>query len=444
MPKYNKIACIVLLGLIVCAAGITGCDGGVTAEVPDENLEPFITDRVVTVRIVMKEEDWDYCKTNAEQEKYVVADFYFDGELVPSVAVRPKGSSTLKFVVESGSYRLSFKVDFNRVDRTCTFRGLKKLNFHNGFRDPTLIRERLAYELFTQMGVPAPRTSHVDLWVNDTHLGVYTQVEQIDKTFLGRHFSNNNGNLYKPIIPAAYLNWTGTGQLNRMRLKTNENRRDHRALLRFLEVLNNEPDETFPEEIEKVLDVDKALRYIAVSTVAGHLDSYIGLGHNYYLYEDNGKFTIIPWDTNEAFGTYKCGTTRDGVINYYIDEPTCAVLSERPLVQRLLAHKPYLDTYREHIKTMLAGPFSFDVMESRIDKIADMIRPFVIADELKFFSTADFELNLTHDVSRYIGLKSFITKRGESVSKQLIGELPSAGDGSGNADSEWQSQWKSE
>ncbi|GAI06446.1 unnamed protein product, partial [marine sediment metagenome] len=259
-----------------------------------------------------------------------------------------------------------------------------QLNFNNGFSDPTLIRECLAYELFEQIGIPTPRASFVDLWINDTHLGVYTQVEQIDKTFLRRHFPNNaNGNLYKPEMPAAFLNWTkkdleeqrasmpatpddgsannqeinlgggkwseilraleqeksvvgeagipearnmpppgmpppgmpppgmppppgappgplggGRDYLEGIGLKTNENNPDHTALFHFLDVLNNAPDETFPEEIEQVLDVDEALRFLAVSTLIVHLDNYIGLGHNYYLYEIDGKFIIIPWDLN--------------------------------------------------------------------------------------------------------------------------------------------------
>ncbi|PKM79062.1 MAG: hypothetical protein CVU88_07740, partial [Firmicutes bacterium HGW-Firmicutes-13] len=61
--------------------------------------------------------------------------------------------------------------------------------------------------------------------------------------------------------------------------------------------LNNDGD------IEKYLDVDAALRYIAVSTALANFDSYQGsLGHNYYLYEQNGVFTILPWDLNMSFG----------------------------------------------------------------------------------------------------------------------------------------------
>ena len=458
-----------LLAIAILATGLPGCDSTILEGMSTRDLDPFVTDRVVTVRIVMREEDWTACQQNALAEQYVRADFWFDGELVPNVAVRPKGNSSLREAARSGSPRFSLKVDFNLLNRVRNFRGLKKLNLNNGFSDPTLIRERLAYELFDQMDIPTPRSSFVDLWVNDTHLGVYTMVEQIDKTFLGQHFPKDDGNLYKPEMLAAPLNWTvadleeqrarmgttrqddlgssldvnlGGGKLSEimqalgqqgptageaatprstgvppgippragmtpgqqrdylalMGLKTNENNPDHSALLHFLDILNNEPDETFPAEIEKVLYVDEVLRFLAVSALIVHLDNYLGTGHNYYLYEVDGKFTILPWDLNMAFGTFNCGIDRDGLINFYIDEPTCGPLAERPLVKRLLSHQPYLDAYHGYLKSLLDGPFSVDVMESRIDQLADLIRPFVESDELKFFSTEDFERGLTEDM----------------------------------------------
>ena len=312
------------------------------------------------------------------------------------------------------------------------------MNFNNGWSDPTFIRETLAYELFEQMGIPTPRTSFVDLWVNDTHLGLYTMVEQVDKTFLSNHFDDNSGNLYKPAMAAGHLNWTeadlgtestsddsldvnlGGGKLReimealglwepeeeeidfpgvmpppgmippegmlpedripggippgdmpprdmppggmpggmpfgqqgnlleQMALKTNENAPDHSALFRLLDVLNNGPDETFPEEIEKVLDVDQVLRFLAVSAAIVHLDNYIGTGHNYYLYEVDVKFTIIPWDLNMVFGTFNFSLDRDGIINFYIDEPTAGAVANYPLV-RLLSYQPYLDSYHAYL-----------------------------------------------------------------------------------------------
>jgi hypothetical protein len=471
---------------------------------------------------------------NAGAEEYARADLWYDGRLIPAVAVRPKGNSSLRSAISSGTIRFSLKVDINFFNSTRNLDGVKKLNFNSGFSDPTFIREVLAYQIFEQMGLPTPRASFVDLWINDSHLGLYTMVEQIDKTFLSHHFEDSSGNLYKPEVPAAHLNWTeadiitaseesagdvnlGGGKLReimaalglegadeeadeeesaapqgplgpvgnmpfganppqdgslqepargfepgdmpggmvpaggvpsgpsiyleQMGLKTNENNPDYSALLRLLDVLNNEPDETFAEEIEKVLDVDQVLRFLAVSDAIVHLDNYIGMGHNYYLYEVDGRFTIIPWDLNMAFGTF-APLDRDEIINFYIDEPSVGPMENLPLL-RLLYVEPYLERYHAYLEELIEGPFSPEVMNARIDELAGLIRPYVEADELKFFTTEEFEKALSQDIitvsggRRMVmpppGLKTFIAQRVESIRQQLNGERPSASsDGSGN------------
>jgi hypothetical protein len=230
--------------------------------------------------------------------------------------------------------------------------------------------------------------------------------------------------------------------LQQMELKTNENKADYSALFRFLEVLNNESSETFRNEIEKVLEVDQVLKFIAVSAVLVHLDNYTGsFGHNYYLYESNGKFSVIPWDFNMAFGTFSSGLDRQGIINFYIDEPTDGAVSARPLVAKLLAVPEYLERYHGYIRQMIDGPFSYTVMNDKIDSLVTLIRPYVEKDNLKFYSTEKFESSLEEDTAGTLAaggmtplaLKGFIRERIESIRKQLEGTLPArSADGSGN------------
>ncbi len=434
----------------------TGCGTGDSGAVYGSNDPPFYPDRVVEVRLVTADENWESMLETPMAEEYFRADFWYDGELIPDVAVRTKGNSSLMTTASSDSIRYSLKVDLNFFNSARNLDGVKKVVFNNGFSDPTFMREMLAYEIYAEMGIPTPRTAFVDLWMNDTHLGLYTMVEAIDKNFISNHFTDNTGNLYKPEMPAAYLNWTeedyekqlartgGTGEeevdpmdinlgggrlsdilaaleaeedeepgesqgifgfgggagmagltrgdyLESMGLKTNENKSDHGNLFRLLDVLNNEPDETFAEEIEKVLDVDETLRYLAVSALVVHLDNYIAMGHNYYLYDNNGKFVILPWDLNMAFGTFNFGLSTDQLINYYIDEPTGGPMEERPLVERLMSHPPYLEKYHEYLEELLDGPFSSEIMEARINELAELIRPYVYTDETKFFTNRQFE-----------------------------------------------------
>ena len=73
----------------------------------------------------------------------------------------------------------------------------------------------------------------------------------------------------------------------------------------MLDAINNGGD------IEKYIDVDEMLRYFAVNTALVNLDSYQGnMKHNYYLYEQNGVFSIIPWDYNMSFGGFGAGGGR--------------------------------------------------------------------------------------------------------------------------------------
>lgn len=115
------------------------------------------------------------------------------------------------------------------------------------------------------------------------------------------------------------------------------------------------------------------------------------------------------------------------VIDFYIDEPTVGAVADRPLVSRLLAVPSYLETYHGYLKELVNDPFSLEVMEAKIDELANMIRPYVEADTLKFYSTEEFEKGLGEDVATStrmtgmgmnIGLKAFVAQRVESINKQ--------------------------
>jgi hypothetical protein len=464
MLQKTKTIIAAILTLIVIASGFTGCAVSPARGTGDPDVNPFDTTRVAEVRIVMDEADWTSLTTNAYAKDYYPADFWFNDELVPNVGVRTKGNASLMETVNWDSPRFPLAIDFNLFNRARTFHGMKKVHFNNGWSDPTMLRDVICYEIFEEMGVPAPRTSIVDLYVNDRHLGVYTMAEAVDESFLSRYFTDTTGYLYKPEVAAARLDWTeenayqgfsffgmpaaetpepdplstlnigggplldilkaleaqdsfpafataNTSQgvvlssavmprnfLEAAGLKTNQDDPDYSGLFKLLDVLNNEPDATFPQEIEKVLNVDEALRFLAVSAGIVHLDNYIGIGHNMYLYEVDGKFSLIPWDLNMTFGTFNGGIRKNGIINYYIDEPTAGPMNRFPLADRLLSYPPYLEIYHGYLQELLDGPFSLDVVLPRVDQLAALIRPYVKKDTEAFYTYEDWERCLTEDL----------------------------------------------
>ncbi len=149
---------------------LAGCVVSPATNSGDRSINPFFTDRIATVRIVVSEEDRESLKANAYAKDYYRADFWFDDELVPDVGVRTKGNASLMETVRWNSSRFPLAVDFNLFNQARTFHGVQKVHFKNGWSDPTLLRDVILYEIFAKMGVPSPCASLVDLWVNDMRL----------------------------------------------------------------------------------------------------------------------------------------------------------------------------------------------------------------------------------------------------------------------------------
>jgi spore coat protein CotH len=190
--------------------------------------------------------------------------------------------------------------------------------------------------------------------------------------------------------------------------------------------VNSPTEAVSADDLEKVLDVDEILRFLAVSVALVHLDNYIGAGHNYYLYENEGVFEIIPWDLNMCFAGFTSDLNDDALLGFFIDEPTAGPLAEYPLVAQLLAKPEFMDIYHAYLQQLIDGPFSVQRMSARIREIATLILPAVA-------QTQGTDLTLDHFER---GLNRFVEARTESIAAQLSGRSPaSSGDGSGNGGS---------
>lgn len=404
----------------------------ITKSSSNSDAVTFESDTVENIYITIEDSEWDHLVENALDKEEHPADITYKGVTLEDVAIRTKGNSTLSQVASSGSERFSFKIDTNEYVSGQKLLNLKKLNLNNNYNDPTYMRETISYNVMRGLGLPASRTAFVNVYINGSLHGLYTMVEQVDGEFLERNFDDPDGDLYKPDdadneglvgndlvwIDAAYDSYSA------IELKTNEDVTQNTALMTFLNEINN------GNEYSDVMDIDAVLRYLAASTVMGNLDSYQGtLAHNYYLYEQSGQFSVIPWDLNESFGTFSMGCSN--VEALYIDEPTQEALSERPLIAALLSSDDNLDLYHNYIQQLIDGDLNPSTLENTINDIADLIRTHVENDPTAFYTSNEFEANLTSDVDQIPGLLSFATDRAENVQAQLDGTAASSGTGDG-------------
>ncbi len=233
---------------------------------------------------------------------YIMANVNIDGEPVDSIGVRLKGFSSYW----GSEFKKSIKLDFNEYIPGKRFDGLKKLNLNNGEGDPSMNRDMICFDVMRNNGVRAPRVAHAKVFLNDTYWGVYSLVEQIDKTFVKENFQDGNGNLFKNIgwTQLQYNGDSPNDYVEEIELKTNEDENDWSGFLNLVDVINNSTNAEFKEQIGEVFNVDLFLRTLAVDVVTNNWDSYMDHGRNFYIYEEpvSGKFQWIPWDYNLAMG----------------------------------------------------------------------------------------------------------------------------------------------
>lgn len=175
-------------------------------------------------------------------------------------------------------------------------------------------------------------------------------------------------------------------------------------------------------DIEKYLDVDNILKYMAVHTFAVNMDSLSGnMAHNYYLYEHDGKLNLFPWDYNLSFGGMssmgRYGEDSDkgtGMVNDAIDTP----FSGTDFFDTLLENEEYLEKYHEYLRKLTEEYVDGGRFEETYNRIGSQIDALVKEDPTAFYSYDEYK---TASETLYKAVKL----RAESIKGQLDGTIPS-------------------
>ncbi|PKQ62299.1 hypothetical protein BZG02_13380 [Labilibaculum filiforme] len=287
---------------------------------------------------------------------WVPCSFNFNDTEWYHVGIRYKGNSSLQSAYQSGNKKLSFKLDFDEFEddypsiKNQRFYGFKQLNLNNNFDDSSLMREKVATDLFRQFGLAAAKTTfcvvYVDNGSGSKYYGVYTLVEEVDDTVLSTQFADGSGNLYKPDGDAASFA-NNTYDKDEMEKKTNEEEADYSDVKSLYTIINSS-DRTsntaaWKTSLESVFNVDGFLKWLAANTVIQNWDTYGNMTHNYYLYNDpsTSQLTWIPWDNNEALQYGKLS----GSLSLSLNE----VSSSWPLIRYLINDDEYKQVYEDYL-----------------------------------------------------------------------------------------------
>lgn len=388
--------------------------------------ELFNKNEIMTVDILMSDEDWEDMLANAASEEYYSCDVVVNGVTYYNVGIRPKGNTSLTQIISDDmTDRYSFKLEFDHYDSTQTCMGLDKLVLNNMMSDATYRKEYLAYDIMNYLGVETSLYSYANVSRNGENWGLYFALEAMEESYAERVFGSSYGELYKP---ESLGMGGGGGSSQGSDLAYIDDEIDSYNVIfdaavfdpsdkdkeRVIEALKNLSTGT---DLEKYIDVDSMLRYIASNTFLINDDSYFGtMLHNYYLYEEDGKLTMLPWDYNLAFGGFQSHDA-SAVINRGIDDVVSGGdLEDRPMIGKLLEVEEYKEQYYAYLDELISGYFESGYFTELMDMLDELISSYVAEDPTAFYTYEEYtEANEM--------LRLFCEKRAESVRKQLDGTL---------------------
>jgi spore coat protein H len=216
------------------------------------------------------------------------ATFVYGGQRYP-VNVRLRGASARTFP------KKSWNVDFEDL----RFEGREEVNLVSEYQDQTLLVEKLAYDLLEAAQVPAPRTKYVRLVLNGQYQGVYLDIEEVDKKFIKQHeLPDDDASIYRCgwwdcEMKVGKLPYQGPWE---KQTNETESRADLDALLTLI---NHTPEPEFPSRLEKIFELDRFLRTMAIDAIISN--NFIEDSRSYYISDrKTGRWYYVPWDLNNS------------------------------------------------------------------------------------------------------------------------------------------------
>lgn len=345
-----------------------------------------------------------------------------DGTRYEGASVRFRGDKSYA----KGLKRNPFSIKLNTSNPEQNHQGYTALKLSAAVRDPSMAREMLFHEIAAKY-MPSSQTAYTKLFVNDEYIGVFVNIESIDKQFFETNFGDTRGAAFKAGVDYKPENLPTTCKMNIFGSLEYEDNLDcykgnfeinARGGWTELQELTRKLAQE-PANVGQVLDVDRALWMLALNNVMVNLSSYSGnYSVNYFLYRDaNNRFQPIHWDLNLAFGSYK-NTGSGSDLNLKALQTLDPLLHEdnlyKPLISQLLKEPLNRKIYLAHIRQINEENFLNGSYEKRAQELRGMIVVPFNDDKYKTYSYDDFQSSL----SRTVGKKSKIPGLTELMDKR--------------------------
>lgn len=361
---------------------------------------------------------WDDLENNYSTHDNLPASMTLDGMMYDSVGVRFKGATSY---TNSNDYKKSFNITLNAYIPGTDISGYNILNLNNGYNDPSFMRE-LLYEYLLSRHVPAAKGNFVHLYLNGDNWGIYGNVQQLNKDFVKEWWQSDDGALWRAKRPDGspaphgtrgdslrtlyYLGPDTMQYVNNYDLKFSHIPDPYTRLRDFCYILDTVSQSHMEEVLNRYLDVDRTLWFLAGENVFGDDDSYVDKGRSdYYIYyeAETGRIVPIEMDGNDTFDPSKYNYS----IFSHANKPNYALL------YKLLNQTQLRQRYLAHMRTLVNDVFDTSFVFPLIDNFYNLIDPVVQTDTVQNYTYSDFLNDKTVLKNFIIDRKNYILSNSE-------------------------------
>ncbi len=355
----------------------------------DDSWKVYDDTKVAVINITMNKNDLEFMYENPDSDSMHLASVHFKNsqidEIVDSVGIRIRGNTSRE------SYKKSLKLSFNTFIDGGEFYDLEKMNLNGEHNDPSIVRSKLSWDFFNEIGVTSTRASHAAIYINEKYYGLYISVEHIDEEFIKKNYDNDSGNLWKCLFgstlvymgsnPELYKFENGEGE-RPYSLITNEKEDDYSQLANLIYQINSSSNPKFEDSVEAIINVNGVLKYLATNILVGGWDDYWSLSNNYYLYYNPAtkQFDLIPYDYDNTFGVTWWNTDWASVNPYTFSQ---VYPGQRPLVDNLLQHPKYRNLFSHFLEYYSNIYFGSPTFTARLNDLKTMISPYAEIDTFR-------------------------------------------------------------
>tara|TARA_B110001469_G_scaffold126895_1_gene145849 strand:- start:901 stop:2079 length:1179 start_codon:yes stop_codon:yes gene_type:complete len=282
--------------------------------------------------------------------------------------IKQRGGSSIGYPKKSYTVKLSKKIILYGL------RENKSWVFTSSYLEKSLMRNILSYDLFRSWDTNnfAPKIELIEFFHNDNYEGIYQLTEKVDRSSL-RINKKAEGVIFKDcaVFSKTYIE-PQTGETYYHQKYPDPKKYDATLLMDSIkEFILNSTDSVFAKEMEQEFDIQNIIDWQIMIMLSNNGDAVY---KNFYLYRESkkAKFKIALWDYDSGFGR-----DTDNELNLV---KTTSHWERNSLLDRL--YNQDVNNYQERLHTRWkvlreSGKISVDDFESRVNKLALQLEPFV-------------------------------------------------------------------